>query len=76
MLRTLAVGGDCGCLCADFLPLIRTDKKTNNLAVEIAAMAVLRMRVPTMFGGPVPTHALLACYYKLRGISYDGVTLT
>jgi len=76
MLRTLAVGGVCGCPCANFLPLIRTDKKTNNLAVEIAAMAVLRMRVPTILYCSVLAHALLACYYKLRGVRYDGVTLT
>jgi hypothetical protein len=60
MLRTLAFGGACVCPRADFSAPIRTNKKTNNPAVEIGATLVLRMRVPTMLGGSVLSHALFA----------------
>jgi hypothetical protein len=60
MLRTLAAGGVGVCPRADFSAPTRTDKKTNNLAVEIAATPVLRMKVPIMLGGSVLTHALFA----------------
>jgi hypothetical protein len=65
LLRMLAVGGVCACPCADLSPLIQTDKKTNNLTVEIAAMNVLRMSVPPTLGDSILTHTLLATY-KMR----------